>query len=240
MDLKDKKEFLHKNGYCEFKIEEYNPEFSSILDEIKYKTDDVDYLKSFKSLRFDYIGNIEKPQIHYEYENHNECNKKKWELLEKYPEKGIAQIWLKADAFISFDKNYIDSLHNIFYEIVNYFYGKTIDDVNIGLQWTLYNESCFLKDHNDGGGQEYQNTCAVLIYLNEEWEQEWGGNLILRNTKNPLGIGRKTIHKVVPKFGTVAIIDLAVFDTAHAVEKIVGEHNRVAILGFATSKHKKD
>jgi hypothetical protein len=43
-------------------------------------------------------------------------------------------------------------------------------------------------------------------------------------------------HKVVPTFAKVAIIDLKTFDTSHAVEDIIGDHNRCTILSFATSK----
>jgi Rps23 Pro-64 3,4-dihydroxylase Tpa1-like proline 4-hydroxylase len=78
-----------------------------------------------------------------------------------------------------------------------------------------------------------------LIYLNEEWEEEWGGNLILRNTKIAHSINKETKHAVTPKFGKVAIIDLEEFDTAHAVEKIIGDHNRCTLLAFATQRKKR-
>ena len=55
---------------------------------------------------------------------------------------------------------------NVYYRILEYFYKKNEKDTNCGLQWTCYSEGCFLKDHNDGQGDTYQNTCAILIYLN--------------------------------------------------------------------------
>jgi hypothetical protein len=238
MDLVNKKEFLQKNGYCEFSLSEFNESFVSILEKIKYKLGDTDYIKDFKRLRFDYHNPSKRIQISDGFETYELCNDKKIECIQKYDEEGIAQIWLLRDAFFG-NENYRKELENVFYEILKYFYGKSTQDVNMAIQWTLYNEGCFLKDHNDGQGDEYQNTCAILIYLNEEWDENWGGNLVLRNTKDSNDKNKKTIYKVIPKFGTVAIIDLEEFDTAHAVEKVIGEHNRFTILAFATSKEKR-
>jgi Rps23 Pro-64 3,4-dihydroxylase Tpa1-like proline 4-hydroxylase len=105
--------------------------------------------------------------------------------------------------------------------------------------WTCYSEGCFLKNHNDGKCEDYQNVCAILIYLNEEWDESWGGNLVLRNTSDKNNQNIKTIHKVIPEFGRVAIIDLEIFDTSHAVDDIIGDHNRCTLLSFATSKTKR-
>jgi Rps23 Pro-64 3,4-dihydroxylase Tpa1-like proline 4-hydroxylase len=119
---------------------------------------------------------------------------------------------------------------------LEYFYKETLPDTKIGQQWTCYSEGCFLKDHNDGQGVEYQNTCAILIYLNEEWDESWGGNLILRNKKNHKEDNGDYIpYKVIPTFGKVAIIDLKIFDISHAVECVNGNHNRCTLLAFATS-----
>ena len=228
---------LHQIGYCEFNLKDFDDKSISVLENLKYKISDNEYQKKFKMLRFDYHDEIERTQSFETFETHELCNEKKFEFLKKYNEEGIAQIWICGDANFP-DDNFAKDVKNVFYNILYYFYGKTDSDVNMGTQWTLYNEGCFLKDHNDGQGDEYQNTCAILIYLNEEWEEEWGGNLILRNTKNP--IKKEVAHKVIPKFGTVAIIDLETFDTSHSVEKVIGEHNRFTILSFATSKTKRE
>jgi len=237
MKLIEAKNKLHEIGYCDFDLSEYNNEFFSILEKIKYVTNDKEYLEGFTNLRFDYHSDddIMHVQSYENYKTFDLCNEKKVELLKKYSESGIAQIWMSK----VFNSEINVNVKKIFYNILEYFYGKTEKDVNAGIQWTLYNEGCFLKDHNDGQGIEYQNTCAILIYLNEDWEQEWGGNLILRNTKNTNN-NKEVAHRVIPKFGKVAIIDLETFDTAHAVEKVIGEHNRFTILAFMISKTKRE
>lgn len=234
MKLIEAKNKLHEIGYCDFDLSEYNNEYYLILEKIKYVTNNKEYLEGYTNLRFDYHSDNddEHVQSSEHYETFDLCNEKKVEFLKKYSESGISQIWMSR---------YIDpeiNVRKIFYNILEYFYGKTEKDVNAGIQWTLYNEGCFLKDHNDGQGIEYQNTCAILIYLNEDWEQAWGGNLILRNTKNTND--KEVAHRVIPKFGKVVIIDLQTFDTSHAVEKVIGEHNRFTVLAFITSKTKRE
>ena len=234
--IEEAKEKLQKEGYCTFELKDFNTQYYNLLEKIKYKISDNNYLENFNAIKFDY-HNI-KSNIHisdrYVFKTFEEATVNKEELLKNYDYENIHQIWLMSDDIpdvlltvsnINFD--------TIFYDILKYFYKETKPYVKIAQQWTCYSEGCFLKDHNDGQGVEYQNTCAILIYLNEEWDESWGGNLILRNTKNQ----KDDIveYKVIPTFGKVAIIDLKTFDISHAVECVNGNHNRCTILAFATS-----
>lgn len=222
---------LKNDGFCEFQLKDFDEKIYDKILEKKYSIKDKEYLNNFKLVRFDYHS--DKPDIHLQssdiYESHLVAKQKIEEILNEYDKNHIAQLWLQSPVA---DED--GQFENIFYKILGHFYPKTEEDVNIGMQWTCYSENCFLKNHNDGQGEEYQNTCAILIYLNEEWNEEWGGNLILRNDSSAWSteIG----YKVVPKLGTVAIIDLETFDKAHAVEDVIGNHNRCALIGFATSK----
>jgi Rps23 Pro-64 3,4-dihydroxylase Tpa1-like proline 4-hydroxylase len=243
MILEQTKEKLKTIGYCDFELKDFDENFLEIFEKIKYKSGDEQYQNHFTMIKFDYTGAGEVDgNIQYfgELSTFDEANQKKYELLDKYDERGIAQVWLTAPAFFidSTTPTFTKDLEKCFYKILKYFYNETEEDVILGVQWTLYNNDCFLKDHNDGRGDEYQNTCAILIYLNDEWKEEWGGNLVLRNTKNTNE--KKIAHKVVPNFGRVVIIDLKTFDTSHAVEKVIGDHNRFAIIAFATSRTKKE
>lgn len=233
MTLLEAKESLHSIGYCDFDLKDFNEDFYNQFLEIKYKNSDKNYLDNFICIRFDYHSDVynNHSQNREIVENFEQANKRVQEILKEYDYEYIAQLWLQSQSTPNFN--------HIYYSILEHFYGQTEKDVKFGLQWTCYSENCFLKDHNDGQGDEYQNTCAILIYLNEEWEEEWGGNLVLRNTKNANDRNKTTQYKVVPKFGKVAIIDLATFDTAHAVEDVIGDHKRCTLLGFATGREKK-
>ena len=233
MTLEESKISLKTNGYCDFDLKEFSIEYYNLFEKIKYKIGDTKYLENFRVARFDYHN--EESDIHVNYrevfETFELANLKKEELLKKYDYEHIAQMWFLSE---SAPMHCIDEkFEKVFYDILEYFYNQTENDVTMGQQWTCYSEKCFLKDHNDGQGDEYQNSCAILIYLNEEWNENWGGNLILRNTKYT---SEGVACKVVPTFGKVAIIDLQTFDTSHAVEDIIGDHNRCTLLSFATSK----
>ena len=236
MTLLEAKKSLNSVGYCDFDLKDFNEDFYNLFLNIKYKVEDTKYLDEFRVVRFDIHDDKNNHHIQGRdvFSNFKEANDKKLEILNSFDIEYMAQLWLQSE---SKPHSNNDEYTNVYYRILEYFYNKNEKDVGCGLQWTCYSESCFLKDHNDGQGEEYQNTCAILIYLNDEWDEAWGGNLILRNTKNT---NDKTVsYKVVPKFGKVAIIDLETFDTSHAVETVIGDHNRCTLLAFATSKTPK-
>lgn len=235
MNLIEAKESLLINGYCDFDLKDFSEESYNAFLKLKYKTSDSKYLDKFARVRFDFHDGVNDIHINSRdlFENFEKANIEKNKLINFYNEEHISQIWLQSE-YLPFESPIVTETY---YKIVEYFYNQTINDVRCAMQWTCYTEGCYLKDHNDGQGEEYQNTCAILIYLNEEWNENWGGNLILRNTKYTNDV---VAHKVVPKFGKVAIIDLETFDTSHAVEKIIGDHNRITLLAFATQKAKKE
>lgn len=230
MSVEESKEKLQKEGYCTFDLKDYNFEYYKLFEKIKYKKSDEKYLESFKSIKFDYhnVDNNIHIGIQQKEDTFEKANIKKEELLKKYDYKNTEQIWFSSEITPNDELNGI-SFRDVFYDILKYFYNETENELSISMQWTCYSENCFLKDHRDGQGQTYQNTCAILIYLNEEWNENWGGNLIL-NKKN----------KIIPLFGKVAIIDLKTFDISHAVEKVMDKHNRFALITFATSKTPKN
>ena len=239
MTLIEAKESLKLKGYCDFELKDFNEEHYNIFEKIKYKKEDTKYFKHFKIVRFDYHNDIGNLHISHSntFTSFEDANINKNELLKKYDYENISQLWISSNRF---PKDSIkENFEKVYYDILEYFYNKTQQDIKMAQQWTCYSEGCFLKDHNDGQGEEYPNTCAILIYLNEEWKEEWGGNLLLRNTKIANDEDKFTQYKVIPKFGKVVIIDLETFDTSHAVEDIIGDHNRCTLLSFATSKYKK-
>ncbi len=237
MDIITAKEHLHKEGYCDFELKDFDENAYNLLSNLKYKQGDLEYLQKFSIVRFDYLGkNGEGPiRINDIYGSYDNARKVRTDFLKKYDNDYIAQVWAMSENL----PTNIEEISNVYKNILNYFYSKTTDDVFFGFQWTCYSEGDFLKDHNDGQGDYHQNVCAILIYLNEDWNPDWGGNLILRNTKYANYNNKEVKHKVVPEFGRVAIIDLEVFDTAHAVDSIIGDHNRCTLLTFATGKEEK-
>ena len=120
-------------------------------------------------------------------------------------------------------------LRVLYTELTKYFYDIDNNvDLNLDISISLYNKGCFLNDHIDGKSP-VKNYASMLVYLNKDWKEEDGGNLILRGDDN-------IDYKVVPEFGTVAIIDLQNFDIYHQVEEIVNDVERYTIICFPFDK----
>ena len=58
-------------------------------------------------------------------------------------------------------------------------------DLNLDISISLYNKGCFLDDHIDGKSP-VKNYASMLVYLNKDWNEEWGGDLELwdKNKEN--------------------------------------------------------
>lgn len=137
-------------------------------------------------------------------------NKTKDELIET---DNLAQIWFSA-----FDSSSETNLllKSIFYKFYEY---TDVDFLNI---ITLYNNGCFIIPHLDG--KDPNRIMGVLIYLNKDYNEANGGNLILKNET-----------KIVPEYGKVVIIDYTQNSVEHEVTKVL-EGERYAICAFI---HKK-
>jgi hypothetical protein len=113
-----------------------------------------------------------------------------------------------------------DLFRPVFDKIARYFYDIDMSvDLHFNAQYTMYSKGCFLQNHKDG--RTPGRICVVLIYLNENYDKENGGILVLDNGT-----------EVIPEIGNVAILDLANYDIDHEVTEIVGNENRYCSLAF--------
>lgn len=217
------KEHLHKKGYCSFNIADLSEELFNIVNVHK-----CDNLKSEREnmtfLRADFSEATGEPNINSNYNTFENANKIKDEKLSSLKKHDIVQMWLYG-----YPDEGNEQLRKLYTELTKYFYD--IDDsvqLNLDISISLYNKGCFLNDHIDGKSP-VKNYASMLVYLNKDWKAEDGGNLILRGDD---GID----YKVVPEFGTVAIIDLQNFDIYHQVEQVVNDVERYTIICFPFDK----
>jgi hypothetical protein len=117
--------------------------------------------------------------------------------------------------------NSLNQFQNYIFNMVKYFF-----DFDEAQEYTLfspsisyYEKGCSLGNHSDGTNTG--RICSLLIYLNEDYDENDGGILILQNKE-----------KVVPVFGRVAIIDLQSFDIPHEVTKVLDGIGRYACISF--------
>lgn len=115
------------------------------------------------------------------------------------------------------------TMEYLFLEIFKYAYGGLyLNDIQpIGhntVNLTHFNKDCFINGHADGGGR--QMLCNILIYLNEDWQEGYGGELVIQEK-----------YEQPPIFGNFAVIDFKDVNPMHAVTPIKSDNfHRYTIL----------
>jgi Rps23 Pro-64 3,4-dihydroxylase Tpa1-like proline 4-hydroxylase len=227
MKLQDAKQNLKDKGYCYFNL----AEFENIDFNLFYKFRITEgFEKYMKGIRADVFGETYAAYQPDEYFNNNnnffkdckdfeEATEYKNHFLNKFKKEDIFQFWFfYGNSTLTIENHYCKN----FEPIVKYMYD--LDDntkFKHNPQLTMYDKGCLLKDHKDGIGTG--RLCVVLAYLNENYDEKNGGNLILDNHL-----------KVIPELGNIAIIDLDRFDVAHEVTEVTGDLKRYTALSFIT------
>ena len=230
MTIEEAKEKLKKEGHTSFELSDFDKDLYNFLE--RFKCNQENNLKSIcTTLRVDTTDS----QIYRhaaELESYEVAAEKKNQLLKLIENDGldVMQMWYYADLAkllpqIDYKTKEINKdyyyLKNQIKNMMTYFFDfeETQDFVFFAPTFTYYDNGCMLKNHSDGTNTG--RVCALLIYLNEEYDENDGGILILNDEE-----------KVVPKFGKVAIIDLQSFDIKHQVTKVTGGIGRYAFLTF--------
>ena len=240
MNIIEAKEKLKKDGYTWFELEEFDKEFYNKLQVLKCN-EQKDFKEAFTHLRLDAATfhshfEAEKKQIRISenllsFEN---ASNKKQEILDFAENEKIyrfSQIWYFVDFTDQyFEKNDIHlkkEYDTLIKKMMMYFYDfPEQQEYAKHSTYTYYDRGCHLQNHSDGTGTG--RICALLIYLNETYDETNGGCLILN--------GRE---KVIPTFGKVAMIDLQSFDIPHMVTEVTGGIGRYALLSFVKKREQE-
>ena len=245
MTIVEAKEKLKKEGYTSFNLEELNKNKFEQIKKYYMCNSEKNLQECFINLRADVdpqhidIAHEYKIFNKNNYETYLEASTKKNEILKICNDNDkalkVSQMWYYLDTnsinllqqkiYEDVDSNYLnDLIKNTYNEIVRYFFDFSEEQEFSHLtEFTYYDNGCQLQNHSDGTGTG--RICAILIYLNEEYDENDGGILKLNNKE-----------KVIPTFGRVAIIDLQTFDIQHMVTKVTGGLGRFAILTFVKKK----
>jgi Rps23 Pro-64 3,4-dihydroxylase Tpa1-like proline 4-hydroxylase len=245
MTLDESKNLLKTKGYTHFDLKDFNKEHYDTL--LPFKCNETKNLKRLiKGVRADIAGSNNLPEfkirVSKEFDTIEEAIDVKEEILknhlenkkkEEYPKNGFGQVYYQSSfggIFSKVTNDDGDANWQLYLDIVNdivkYYYdldeSVTFDYITSA---TYYDNGCFLTKHSDGTGTG--RICALLIYLNEEYNENDGGILILNNEE-----------KIIPTFGKFAIIDLQSFDVPHEVTEVTGGIGRYAVLSFVSKKKK--
>lgn len=232
MTIEESKIFLKEKGYTSFNLKDFNLDYYNLL--LPFKCNETHNLKKeLKGLRASYIrNNINKDS----YNSFEEAEFEKNELIKNmdnidskilgfhqiYYQMHLGQVFHnvtgESNEFNPFYKKIISDITRYYFDI-----DESIELLSASTYLTYYDKGCVLDNHSDGTGTG--RICALLIYLNEDYDKNDGGILVLENEYN-----------VLPIFGNVAIIDLQSYDIQHAVSKVTGGIGRYAILSFVKAK----
>jgi hypothetical protein len=138
----------------------------------------------------------------------------------------ISQIWyFNADNEFKQINNVISKIYK---KIISDVYLKnTIHDYNFlsndlfgGSQLTLYTKGNKIGHHQDGYSEN--RLCVILIYLNDDFQAGYGGELVIQKEIN-----------IPPIFGNVAILDFTMNNPMHSVNQVLDdEFKRFAVIRF--------
>jgi Rps23 Pro-64 3,4-dihydroxylase Tpa1-like proline 4-hydroxylase len=245
MTIEESKNLLKTKGYTHFDLKNFNKKHWDTL--LPFKCNETNNFKKYiNGVRADLVFDNTKPGAaiteRREFDTIEEANNVKEEILknhlenkkkEEYPKKVFGQLYYQKSFGEIYskitndddDKNWQIYL-GIISDIVKYYYDL---DESVIFDYittaTYYDNGCFLANHSDG--KNTGRICALLIYFNEEYDENDGGILILNNEE-----------KIIPTFGKVAIIDLQSFDVPHQVTEVTGGIGRYAVLSFISKQTK--
>jgi Rps23 Pro-64 3,4-dihydroxylase Tpa1-like proline 4-hydroxylase len=222
------KDFLFKEGYLVFDLESYDID---LYTELHNSFDLTTAKNSINRLRIDGSSTenrtIEQILKKYNLENfdaqteHIRVNSETLEYQTIAKEitpyyKHISQIWFCSTDVHSTGFQIISDKINK--KITKDLYNQTISEPCVS-ELTLYTDGCFIENHNDGE-QNFRN-CVILIYLNKNWKEDDGGEIILNGNLY-----------IPPTFGKVVVLDFLHHNIEHAVNKVKNDFERYTLIKF--------
>jgi Rps23 Pro-64 3,4-dihydroxylase Tpa1-like proline 4-hydroxylase len=139
-------------------------------------------------------------------------------LKEEYAPLKKWQVWYQDTNFRpKITEDEYSFLREVFTSIIEDVYPADSYDTNFFINCTMYNKLCYINRHQDGNaGHRLTN---ILIYLNEDYVEGMGGEIVIND------------EKVNPELGKVAIIDFSQNNPAHAVTEVLDENfRRITII----------
>jgi hypothetical protein len=202
-------EFLIENidSYFNNLLIEYNLSCNTDIQYYLHPTNNPTHINLSLNLRGSYnslnqietkLKNISSSISQIWYYGQNGYSNKINNILSKIYQKTIIELY----------SNYISNKDNYFNTISN----KT--------ELTLYIKDNFIEVHNDGYLKG--RLCVILIYLNDDYNNTFGGELILNNS-----------NVIEPKFGNVVILDFTENNPLHSVNSVLSDNfKRFAFIKF--------
>jgi len=220
MDISIYKNKLLNEGFLNIKLDELYPD---LVDTIQIFNNKEEYIQRLSNIQFD---SIIFSDITYEYIKSLYCSNSDLINEERINIKEIEGNSHKKFTFKLKLKNpnykFLYDLNNQLKKISSQVFQSWIDNIKFGdvhPTFTCFQDGDFILSHKDADDTE--NRCVVLLYLNSDYEDGLGGELIIQNKE-----------VVKPEFGRIAILDFTNNNVIHEVTPVQGNFKRCALISF--------
>lgn len=96
------------------------------------------------------------------------------------------------------------------------------------------------QGHSTGGKPAPLRRLALITYFHEEWESDWGGELMIYSAAGTGQDGKPELaitHCIAPKPGSLVMFTVPRFHRVCRVDQTAGEHKRLSIAGWFMTEH---
>ncbi|MGE3976530.1 MAG: 2OG-Fe(II) oxygenase family protein [Nitrospira sp.] len=118
---------------------------------------------------------------------------------------------------------------------------------HVGFNYYSYSAGDCLLTHDDTdqgrlveGRRALQRRIAVVTYFHEEWQHDWGGELIIYERRADLAGGPINLtptHCIEPRPGSLVMFTVPRFHRVCRVDPTAGQHRRLSIAGWFMTEH---
>lgn len=118
---------------------------------------------------------------------------------------------------------------------------------HVGFNYYSYSAGDCLLTHDDTdqgrlveGRRALQRRIAAVTYFHEEWQHDWGGELIIyerRADRAGEPINLTPTHCVEPRPGLLVMFTVPRFHRVCRVDPTAGQHRRLSIAGWFMTEH---
>lgn len=118
---------------------------------------------------------------------------------------------------------------------------------HVGFNYYSYSAGDCLLTHDDTdqsrhveGRRAPKRRIAVVTYFHEEWQPDWGGELIIyeqraARAKGPINL--MPTHCIEPRPGSLVMFTVPRFHRVCRVDPTAGQHRRLSIAGWFMTEH---
>lgn len=118
---------------------------------------------------------------------------------------------------------------------------------HVGFSYYSYSAGDCLLTHNDteqgrlvDGRRAPKRRIAVVTYVHEEWQPDWGGELIIyaqRAGRPSDSVDLVPTHCIEPRPGTLVMFTVPRYHRVCRVDLTAGPHRRLSIAGWFMTEH---